>query len=96
MMLAMGRYSALQSFTVNQIKNPRDLPPSGQEPLRDVLWTMDHPVGERTESILRRYDVRYVVLYKHMPDRTIIPWWRFFEARPDVFENSDVLIVKPL
>jgi hypothetical protein len=29
MMLAMGHYSALQSFEPGQISNPRDLPPTG-------------------------------------------------------------------
>jgi hypothetical protein len=99
MMLAMGDYSALQSFTEKQIENPRDLPPSGKGPMQDVLWTMHNPVGERTDEILDRYDVRYIVLYKDMPNRGIMPWWRLFDARPDryrqVFENDDVLIVEP-
>ncbi|MGH3149083.1 MAG: hypothetical protein ACRDTR_25150, partial [Rubrobacter sp.] len=99
MMLAMGHYSALQSFTANQVENPRDLPPSGKEPLQDVLWTMYHPTGEQTEVILKKHDVRYVVLYKDMPDRLVIPWWEFFKAEREayrpVFENSDILIVEP-
>jgi hypothetical protein len=97
MMLAMGGYSALQSFEVWQIERPRDLPPTGDGPLRDVLWTMKHPKGERTDQILEEYDVRYVVLYKDMPDRPTADYWKNFEARPGlyrtVFENEDVLIV---
>jgi hypothetical protein len=97
MMLAMGGYSALQSFEPVQIDNPRDLPPTGAEPLRDVLWVMKHPGGERTEQLLREHDVRYVVLYKDMPDRPTIDYWSEFKAWPNLyrtaFENEDVLIV---
>jgi hypothetical protein len=97
MMLAMGGYSALQSFEPVQINNPRDLPPTGPEPLKDVLWVMYHPEGERTEALLEKHDVRYVVLYKDMPDRLTMDYWKGFKARPDlyrtVFENEDVLIV---
>jgi hypothetical protein len=97
MMLAMGNYSALQSFEVWQIDRPRDLPPTGDEPLRDVLWTMNHPEGERTDQILKEYDIRYIVLYKDMPDRPTQEYWKGFEAHSElyrrVFENEDVLIV---
>jgi hypothetical protein len=97
MMLAMGGYSALQSFTAWQLDHPRDLPPTGSEPLRDVLLVIAHPGGERTGQLLQKHDVRYIVLYKYMPDRPTIDYWREFKARPDlyraVFENEDVLIV---
>jgi hypothetical protein len=96
MMLAMGGYSALQSFEAWQIDRPRDLPPTGPGPLRDVLWVITHPKGERTDQILKKHDVRYIVLYKNMPDRSTIDYWRSFKARPNlyrtVFENEDVLI----
>ena len=97
MMLAMGGYSALQSFADWQIDRPRDLPPTGAGPLRDVLWVMTHPKGERTDRLLVTHDVRYIVLYKSMPDRPTEDYWRLFEAQPKlyhtVFENEDVLIV---
>ena len=97
MMLAMGHYSALQSFEVWQIERPRDLPPTGERPLRDVIWTMNHPEGERTQQILKDYEIRYIVLYKEMPDRPTQDCWKGFEAHPEhyqrVFENEDVLIV---
>jgi hypothetical protein len=97
MMLAMGDYSAVQSFVRYQIANPRDLPPTGPEPPRDVLWVVNHPDDRRTDSILRAYDVRYIVLYKSMPDRPTQDYWKLFEDRPDLyrttFENTDVLIV---
>jgi hypothetical protein len=99
MMLAMGHYSALQSFDLWQVKTPRDLPPTGPGPLLDVIWVVIHPEGDRTERILEERDVRYVVLYKDMPDRQTADFWRLFEARPDLyrtaFENRDVLIVEP-
>ncbi len=99
MMLAMGDYSALQSFTAAQIDSPRDLPPTGPGPLEDVLYVIKHPAGERTPERLKRHDVRYVVLYKDMPDREVVDYWKDFKARPDlytvVFENEDVLIVEP-
>jgi hypothetical protein len=97
MMLAMGGYSELQSFAAWQIDRPRDLPPTGPGPLRDVLWVITHPKGERTDRLLVKHDVRYIVLYEDMPDRPTIDYWKAFEARPDlyqtVFENEDVLIV---
>jgi hypothetical protein len=97
MMLAMGHYSALQSFAQWQILHPRDLPPTGPKPLEDVLWVLRHPKGERTDHLLQEHDVRYIVLYKKMPDRPTIDYWKNFKAHPDlyrtVFENKDVLIV---
>jgi hypothetical protein len=97
MMLAMGGYSALQSFERWQLEYPRDLPPTGPKPLEDVMWVMNHPAGERTEGLLEKHKVRYVVLYKEMPDRLTRDYWKAFAARPDlyrtVFENEDVLIV---
>jgi hypothetical protein len=97
MMLAMGGYSALQSFTEWQIDHPRDLPPTGPEPLKDVLWLLQHPNGERTDRLLQEHDVRYIVLYKNMPDRPTVDYWKDFKAHTNLyrttFENEDVLIV---
>jgi hypothetical protein len=97
MMLAMGHYSALQSFEPRQIMNPRDLPPTGPRPLWDVLWVVRHPDDQRTDEILSTYDVRYIVLYKNMPDRPTLDYWKVFEDHLDLyritFENEDVLIV---
>jgi hypothetical protein len=96
MMLAMGHYSALQSFEPGQIMNPRDLPPTGPEPLWDVLWVVKHPANRRTDRILSTHDVRYIVLYKDMPNRPTQNYWLNFKGRPDLyriaFENGDVLI----
>ena len=99
MMLAMGDYSALQSFTRKQILRPRDLPPGGKGPLLDVLRVVENPRGEGVPGILRRRDVRYIVLYKDMPDRPTRDYWRAFLRLPERyevrFENGDVLIVEP-
>ncbi len=98
MMLAMGHYSALQSFELWQVANPRDLPPTGPKPLWDILWLMKHPDNERTDRTLSEYDVRYIVLYKNMPDRPTEDYWLDFKSHPKLyrtdFENSDVLIVE--
>ena len=99
MMLAMGRYSAMQSYPEDSILWNRDLPPAGADTMWDVLHVMEYPAGERTRSLLRNYDVRYVALFKDMPDRDIVPYWRDFTNHADlyriVFENEDVLIVEP-
>ena len=58
---------------------------------------MRHPEGDLTRHLLEEHDVEYVVLYKDMPDRPTLDYWRLFKARPDAyrvaFENEDVLIV---
>jgi hypothetical protein len=99
MMLAMGHYSRLQSFSAESIRNPRDLPPTGPKPLRDVLWVMNHPAGERTQRLLEEHDVRYVVLYKSLTTRSDTYHWKSFKAHPGLysvaFENEGVLIVAP-
>ncbi len=98
-MLALGGYSALQSFEPWQVENPRDLPPTGPGPALDVIWVMQNPDGERTRRTLRDQDIRYVVLYKSFPGRETVEFWRLFEDRPDLyettFENGEVLIVRP-
>ena len=97
MMLAMGHYTAYQSFTEQQLLYPRDLPPS-VGPLRDTLWVMNNPTGEKTRRILEQRDVRYIVTYKYMPDRPVIPYWQLFIGWPDLypiaFENQDVVVFK--
>jgi hypothetical protein len=99
MMLAMGDYSSLQSFEPAQIVYPRDLPPTGAEPLWDILWVMQQPGDERTRNILEKHDVKYIVFYKNMPDRPTLDFWQLFTGRTDlydkVFENEDVIIFEP-
>lgn len=97
-MLALSGYSGLQSYEPIQLRVPRDLPPSGPGPLEDVLWVMLHPAGERTRTILKSHDIRYIVLYKNFPGRATADFWRLFEGQtslyPKVFENKDVLVVE--
>ena len=99
MMLAMGHYSALQSFPPERIAHPRDLPPTGPEPLRDVLWVMNHPADEHSQRLLKQHDVRYVVLYKDLPTSPPLYHWQTFKAYPEMykvaFENRAVLILDP-
>lgn len=99
MMLAMGGYSALQSFEIWQIRVPRDLPPTGSEPHLDVLRVVNEPDDEHVPELLEKHDVRYIVLYKDMPDRDTADYWKLFDAHSGlyetVFENEDVLIVAP-
>lgn len=98
MMLAMGEYPGYQSFSYNQLLFQRDLPPGGAEPLWEVLRVVNFPEDERSLEIIRERDIRYIVLYKYMPDRPIAPFYERFEAAPELyettFENSDVLIVR--
>src|SRR5215204_3598003 len=83
-MLAMGGYTGLRSYSQKRLRSPRALPPSGKEPLLAANWVSGHPVGERTASLLDRYDVRYVVLFKKYPG---VPW-RAFEGATDAYENE--------
>ncbi|MGH3088846.1 MAG: hypothetical protein ACRDSJ_16195 [Rubrobacteraceae bacterium] len=95
-MLALGGYSGMQSFTLERIVRARDLPPTGAGPLRDSLWVLTHPDGERTEEIIEDDDVRYLVFHKSYPG---VYWW-FFAIREDgyqtVFENETVIIFEPV
>lgn len=99
MMLAMGGYSAMQSYTELNILYNRDLPPAGADAMRDVLWVMTNPEGPLTRGYIAEYDIRYIVLFKDLPDRGVVPYWTLFDdpgpPHATVFENSDVLIVEP-
>jgi hypothetical protein len=94
--LAMGGYSGMQTYSVHRIRRGRDLPPFGTGPLKDALWALHHPEGERTKKILGENDVRYVVLAKHRSDDID---WRSFQDRKElyrmVFENENVVIFEP-
>ncbi|MBA2691911.1 MAG: hypothetical protein H0U65_05380 [Rubrobacter sp.] len=94
-MLAMGRYTAVQTFVSGRIRLNRDLPPSGQRPPRDALFAMENPESERARETIEEFDVRYIVLYKRHEDTD----WRDFESRPDLyrktFENDSVAIFAP-
>ncbi|MDQ5830111.1 MAG: hypothetical protein M3324_09710, partial [Actinomycetota bacterium] len=94
-MLALGGYTRMQSYDPARIKRARDLPPFGAGPLRDALWVVYHPKGERTGRILEVNDVRYVVIYKRYPGMN----WHFWKDRTIryrvAFENEAVLIMEP-
>ncbi len=93
-MLAMGDYSAVQTFTGGRIERNRDLPPSGQQPPRDAFFVMENPASERSKEIIEEYDVRYIVLYKSNPDQE----WRgadLTDLYQRTFENETVVIYAP-
>jgi hypothetical protein len=94
-MLAMGGYTGLRSYSQERLRSPRALPPSGKEPLLAANRVTRHPVGDRTESVLERYDVRYVVLFKKYPGVS----WRAFDKAPNAyenqFENGTIIILSP-
>jgi hypothetical protein len=98
-MLAYGGYTALQSFERAQVDRARDLPPQGPEPLLDVLYVMENPGTERARRLIEKHDVRYVVCYKRMPDRSFNPYGEGFEEEPGLyrtaFENGSVTIFAP-
>ena len=99
-MLALGDYSGLQSFEPGQIEYPRDLPPGGPGAMWDVLWVMQNPASQRTKELLEQYDIRYIVLYKNMPDRpTTDLYWQRYKSYPSLydpaFENEDVVVMQP-
>jgi hypothetical protein len=94
-MLAMSGYTGLRSYTQKRLRSPRALPPSGKEPLLDARWVQYHPAGERTRSIIEKYHIGYIVLFKRYPE---VPW-RAFESRPDLygkaFENGAIVVFTP-
>jgi hypothetical protein len=91
-MLAMGRYTEMQSYDAARIRRGRDLPPFGAGPLWDALWALKNPAGERTRRILAENDVRYLVFHKRYPGAN----WRNFERHEELyrvaFENAGVVI----
>ncbi|MDQ4126656.1 MAG: hypothetical protein M3151_01645 [Actinomycetota bacterium] len=93
--LAMGGYTGMQSYTRERIKRARDLPPFGAGPLWDAQWALQHPTDRRTREILRKNDVRYVVLHKRNPNVD----WHSFGRQEDlyrlVYENESVVILEP-
>jgi len=91
-MLAMGRYTEMQSYDAARIRRGRDLPPFGAGPLWEALWALKNPAGERTRRILAENDVRYLVFHKRYPGAN----WRNFERHEELyrvaFENAGVVI----
>ena len=93
--LAMGHYTGMQTYKVQKIHRSRDIPPFGKKPLWDAQWVLHHPTGNRTERILKHYDVRRIVLDRDYPGVR----WRAFKAHPTLyrvsFTNEFVVIFTP-
>ncbi len=93
--LAMGGYAGLQSYKAKRVKTPRSLPPSGIGEIEDANWVLYHPADERTARILKKYDIRYLILSKQYPPVN----WRDFEKRTNLYhknyENEAVIILAP-
>jgi hypothetical protein len=96
-MLALGGYTGVQSFDPGRIELARDLPPSGAKPLEDALYMLQNPEDERTQHLMDRYDIRYVVLYKKVPPIHGMDFQAFKESDlyRETFENDRVVILEP-
>lgn len=102
-MLALSGYSGLQSFAGWQLQLRRDLPPTGPEPLLDILYIMRSPSDPGVRAVLDKYDVRFVVMYKRFNPGTMwttdLRWdVEAHRSRTDLydvaFENESVLILR--
>ncbi len=95
--LALGGYTALQSYDLPRLRLARDLPPSGAGPLWDATWMLRHPTGERTRTLLHEHDVRYIVLSKQAPvdGMDYRPYTKLPDLYKKTFENSKVVILAP-
>lgn len=92
-LLVLGDYSGVQSFRAERIERDRDLPPSGQGPPLDMLWLLGHPQGERSERVIERHDIRYIVF-----DRDDAQWLAYARSTGEyqrVFDNEEVIIYEP-
>ena len=74
----------------------RSLPtPTGAQPLWDARWLLTHSEGDRARDIVKKYDIRCVVLHKESP----VTDWRAFAAREDLYhvayENETEVIIAP-
>lgn len=70
-MLALSGYKGLQSFAAWQLREQRDIPPAGLEPLLAVHRLMEDPLDPGADELLRKHDVDYVVLYKEFVPGTM-------------------------
>jgi hypothetical protein len=94
-MLAMGGYTKMQSYDYARILRARDLPPFGAGPLRDALWVLKHPTGEKTERIMQENDVRYVIFHKRYPGISWLPYAQQKDLYRIAYQNESVVIFEP-
>lgn len=95
-MLALGRYTRLQSYRTFRIENPRSLPTGGKQELLDAKEVLDHPTSNRTQRIIDRYDIRFVVLFTPSPAADLAS----YQANPELFRkvygNTTMQIYAPV
>ena len=94
-MLAMGGYTEMQSYDYGRILRARDLPPFGEGPLLEALWLLKHPTGDKTQGIMREYDVRYVVFHKRYPGISWLPYARQDDLYRVAYQNPSVIVFEP-
>ena len=94
-MLAMGGYTEMQSYDYARIQRARDLPPFGKGPLMEALWVLKHPTGEKTQRIMREYDLRYVIFHKRYPGISWLPYAEQKDLYRVVYQNPSVIIFEP-
>lgn len=95
-MLALGGYTRLQSYRAFRIENPRSLPTGGKQELLDAKEVLEHPISNRTERIIERYDVRFVVLFTPAPAADLASYQANPEFFREVYRNDTMEIYAPV
>ncbi len=99
MMLAMGDYSALQPFDEGRLRVPGDLPPSGPEPPRDVLWALRNP-GTSAPARSSENTTSDTSCSARTSPAGPVRYWRLFQPYPNLCQiaspNRDVVLLEPL
>ena len=90
--LAMGGYTGLLSYSSYWTPHPRQLPPSGRQPLLDSAQVLNHPASCQSARALDRDDVRYVVLYRTGEGSDLTGFSTDPSLYHPLFENAQVII----
>lgn len=100
---ALSGYPTLPAVTRDKRVTGRSVYPGDEQKVQDVPWVYEHAAGERTLSILRRYNVHYLVFMKRLPRRMpqrqlVRVRWGKFANRPSwyeiVYQNRSVIIFR--
>lgn len=93
--LAMGGYTGLQSYSPLRTAHPRSLPPAGRQPLLDSQYVLRHPLTCQSASIVRRDDIRYVVVYTKGAAADVAAFASAPARYQPVYVNGPVVIYAP-